>query len=206
MNAAGPWASNVARMIGIGAEKLDSFESFISPLSVSLPVEARKRYIFKFYAEDGPILNVPLTIDHTGVFFRRDGLSNYYICGLNQDEASEPTNMDLKHIDYDYFEKRIKPSLVNRCAAFKNLKVVDAWSGYYEYNTLDQNLIIGRHPMHPNFIFANGSSGHGLQHAPAIGRAVSELVLHNAYQTIDLKRFGFERVMRDEELKEIEVV
>jgi hypothetical protein len=29
--------------------------------SVSLPVEARKRYIYMFYAEKGPILNLPLT-------------------------------------------------------------------------------------------------------------------------------------------------
>src|SRR5579872_6718143 len=35
-----------------------------------------------------------------------------------------------------------------------------------------QNGIFGRHPEMPNFILANGFSGHGLQHAPAIGRGV----------------------------------
>jgi hypothetical protein len=51
--------------------------------------------------------------------------------------------MDLNHIDYEYFEKKIKPVLLHRCPSFENLKLVNAWSGYYEYNTLDQNLIIG---------------------------------------------------------------
>ncbi len=198
MNAAGPWASNIAKMMGIGNVK--------SSENGNLPIEPRKRYVFMFHAQNGPILNLPMCIDHSGVWFRRQGLSNYYLCGRNQDEVSEPKNMDLGHIDYDYFEQKIKPHLINRCNSFKDLKVVDAWSGYYEYNKLDQNLIIGRHPIHQNFVFANGSSGHGLQHAAAIGRAVSELVYHNAFKTIDLKRFGFERVLRNQPVKEIDVV
>ncbi len=61
VNAAGPYAANLARMMGIG-----SSDDFTKPLSVGLPVEPRKRYVFQFYAENGPILNVPLTVDHTG--------------------------------------------------------------------------------------------------------------------------------------------
>jgi FAD-dependent oxidoreductase domain-containing protein 1 len=159
-----------------------------------------------FYAEEGPILDVPLTIDYSGVFIRRQGLSNYYFCGLNQNEANEPTNMDLNNIDYEYFEKKIKPVLIHRVPSFKNMKLVNAWAGYYEYNTLDQNLIIGKHPYLSNFIFANGSSGHGLQHAAAIGRAVSELIIHGEYKTINLSRLGFNRVINDQPLKEIDVV
>jgi FAD-dependent oxidoreductase domain-containing protein 1 len=201
VNAAGPWANSISKLAGIGTA------SKIYELNVPLPVEARKRYIYLFYAEQGPILRLPLTIDHTGVFIRRHGLGNYYLCGLNQkSREEEPDNMELSQIDYDYFEKKIKPVLIERVPSFRDLKLVGAWSGYYEYNTLDQNLIIGPHPIFRNFIFANGSSGHGLQHAAAIGNSVAEMILHGVYKTIDLKRFGFERVLRDEPLKEIDVV
>ena len=44
-----------------------------------------------------------------------------------------------------------------------------------------------------NLIFANGFSGHGIQHAPAVGRAVTELIAHGRYTTIDLAVFGDER-------------
>ena len=41
---------------------------------------------------------------------------------------------------------------------------------------------------------ASGFSGHGVQHGPATGRAVSELIRYNGYRTLDLTPFGYERV------------
>ena len=59
------------------------------------------------------------------------------------------------------------------------------------------SLIIGAHPQQQNFFFANGSSGHGLQHAPAIGRALSEYLTDLKYHSIDLTRFGFQRIVNN---------
>ena len=61
--------------------------------------------------------------------------------------------------------------------------MINAWAGYYDNNTLDQNAVIGPHPEVPNFFFANGFSGHGAQQAAAAGRAIAELVGHGAFQT-----------------------
>lgn len=55
-------------------------------------------------------------------------------------------------------------------------------------------------------MFATGFSGHGIQHAPAAGRAVMELLLEGKYQTIDLSRFGFERVIRNHPIFEQNIV
>lgn len=81
-----------------------------------------------------------------------------------------------------------------------------AWAGYYDYNTVDQNLVIGSHPYHSNFIFANGMSGHGVQQALAIGRAIHEKILYGQYKTIDLSRFGFQRLIDDIPLRELAIV
>jgi FAD-dependent oxidoreductase domain-containing protein 1 len=86
VNAAGPFAGEVARMAGIGSA-FDETDDPLRSLKVGLPVEPRKRYIYLFKADNGPLINVPLTIDSSGVFFRRHDLSNVYLCGLNQDEA-----------------------------------------------------------------------------------------------------------------------
>jgi FAD-dependent oxidoreductase domain-containing protein 1 len=39
--------------------------------------------------------------------------------------------------------------------------VKNAWSGYYEYNTYDENGIVGPHPYYINMYMATGFSGHG---------------------------------------------
>ena len=73
------------------------------------------------------------------------------------------------------FEDEIWPVLAERVPAFEAIKVVNSWAGHYDYCTLDQNVIVGRHPEVGNFLLANGFSGHGLQQSPAIGRALSEI-------------------------------
>lgn len=87
-----------------------------------------------------------------------------------------------------------------------SLQLQSSWAGYYDYNTLDQNAIIGRHPIINNLLFANGFSGHGIQQAPAVGRAVSELILDNKSHSIDINKFSFDRIVKGQPYKEINIV
>jgi glycine/D-amino acid oxidase-like deaminating enzyme len=57
-----------------------------------------------------------------------------------------------------------------------------------------------------NFFFANGFSGHGLQQAPAVGKALAELVVHGAYRTIDCSAFGYERIAKRRAFRELNVI
>ena len=105
-------------------------------------------------------------------------------------------------VDWDDFEPRwtefedqIWPTLAERSPAFEAIKVVNQWAGHYDFNSLDHNLIVGRHPQVTNFVFANGYSGHGLQQGPAAGRGVAELLIYGAYRTLDLTEVGYERIL-----------
>ncbi|XP_067662237.1 FAD-dependent oxidoreductase domain-containing protein 1-like isoform X1 [Haliotis asinina] len=186
INCAGAWAGDVARkaMIGLGP----------GDLATPLPVEPRKRYVYAIHCPDGPGVASPLTVDSTLTYYRQDGYGGHYICGCSPTEENEPCTDDLE-VNYDYFHENVWPSLASRVPKFECLKLKSAWAGFYDYNTFDQNLIIGNHPYHRNMIFANGLSGHGVQHATGIGRAVMELIIDNDFKTIDLSNLGFERLI-----------
>ncbi len=88
---------------------------------------------------------------------------------------------------------------------FEVLKVQNAWCCHYDVNTLDHNAILGLHPEVGGLVLACGFSGHGLQHSPGVGRAIAELLTYGRYQTIDLKRFGYERVVTGTPLRELNI-
>ena len=187
VNAAGPNGGKVAAMAGI-----------------ALPVEPRKRSVFVFEARER-YADMPLIVDPSGVYVRPEG--SVYITGgaepYDTDRAADPADFEP---EWGLFEETIWPVLAGRIPAFEAIKPMRAWAGHYDYNTLDQNAVIGRHPQVSNFIFANGFSGHGLQQAPAVGRAVAELVVHGGYRTIDCSVFGYERIAAGRPYRELNVI
>lgn len=173
--------------------------------TLPLPIEPRKRYVFVFHCPDAPGLDFPLLVDPSGVYCRREGLGGNFICGKSPLFEDEPDVSNLE-VDYSFFEREIWPVLANRVKAFENIKVVGAWAGYYDYNYFDQNPVIGRHPYYDNIFWATGFSGHGIQMGPAIGRAMMELILENSFETIDLSRFGWDRILTDSPVQEALIV
>jgi glycine/D-amino acid oxidase-like deaminating enzyme len=73
-------------------------------------------------------------------------------------------------------------------------------------NTSDHNAILGPHPSLENFLFMNGFSGHGMQQAPVIGRAIAELILLGRFETLDLSDLLFARIAENRPLREANVI
>lgn len=46
----------------------------------------------------------------------------------------------------------------------------------------------------------------GIQQSPAVGRAVAELLLDGGFQTIDLTRLGFDRLLLQKPMYEVNIV
>lgn len=63
-----------------------------------------------------------MTIDHTGTYFRRDGLGGSYIGGLCPLPSEEPETDNLE-VDYNFFDNNLWPNLANRVPAFNSIKV-----------------------------------------------------------------------------------
>ncbi|PTE07586.1 NAD(P)/FAD-dependent oxidoreductase [Mesorhizobium helmanticense] len=187
VNAAGPNAGKVAGMAGL-----------------SLPVEPRKRNVFVFEARE-KYADMPLLVDPSGIYVRPEG-SVYITGGAEPEEGDGPADPKDFEPDWPLFEEVIWPVLATRIPAFEAIKPTRAWAGHYDYNTLDQNAVIGPHPEVTNFLFANGFSGHGLQQAPAVGKALAELIVHGGYRTVDCSAFGYERVAEGRAFRELNVI
>jgi FAD-dependent oxidoreductase domain-containing protein 1 len=185
VNAAGPSAGRVAALA-----------------AVYLPVEPRRRCVFVFDCQE-KLPNCPLLIDVSGAYVRPEG--RYFIAGISPPPEREPTVPDFE-VDYSEWDELIWPALAHRVPAFDAVKVVNAWAGHYDYNTFDQNGILGPHPDIANFLFANGFSGHGIQQSPATGRAIAELIAYGRYRSLDLTPFAYERIPENRPVKELNVV
>lgn len=176
VNAAGPWARSVAAMAGI-----------------ELPVFARRRTVFALRCPTA-IGKTPLVIDPSGVWFRSEGHSgSQFIAGWSPTEGNDPDDLPLEP-ELTAFEPHLWPILAARVPAFEALRVEHAWAGYYEFNPIDHNALLGLHPRCDNLYFINGFSGHGLQHAAAAGRGLAELILTGRYQSLDLSPLSVARL------------
>ena len=186
VNCAGPRADVVAAMVGL-----------------SVPVEPRVRSLFLFDCRTTIEGRFPLIITPEGAHVRREG--DHFLCGISP--SDDPTaDFDDFRVRRDEFEELVWPSLAARIPAFDQVSVVSSWAGHYAYNTVDQNMIIGAAPTVSNFYFANGFSGHGFQQSPAVGRAISELITHGRYMTIDMSDLGYQRMIDGRSKREVAVI
>jgi glycine/D-amino acid oxidase-like deaminating enzyme len=187
VNATGPRAAVVSKMAGI-----------------EIPVEPRKRYSWIFKAEKPLDRDLPLTIDPSGFHVRENGGGTYQAGGHGVHDPA--VNFDDFQMDNDLWENTVWPILFNRIPQFESLKLISQWAGHYAMNTLDQNAIIGPHNTVQNFFFQNGFSGHGTQQAPAMGRAIAEILTYGCYKTIDMSAFKYERLLNGHKVIEEAII
>ncbi len=184
VNAAGAWAGEVARRAG--------FE---------LPVEPYRRMVFM----TGPLQGArdkPLTVDVASGFYLR-GEGERLLMGMSNPE--EPAGF-REGMDWGWLE----PTLQAGLARFPWLERAGldrraSWWGYYAI-TPDHNPILGAMPGLEGWYNAVGFSGHGVQHAAAVGRAIAEEVVEGRARTIDIDPLRYERFAGGAGLRERNIV
>ncbi len=169
---------------------------------IPLPIEPRKRTVFVLRA---PLDNagMPLVFDTTGAWLRPEG--DGFIGGISPAPDNDPNPGEDFDPDLDLLEDQVWPALAHRIPVLERLRMVRAWAGHYDMCLFDHNAVIGHHPDIANLIVAAGFSGHGVQHGPAAGRAVSELIRFGAYRTLDLTPLGYERIRDNRPMPELVV-
>lgn len=188
INAAGAWAGEIAAMAG-----------------VQMPVKPYCRLQHYWHCQ-APLEPLPLVKDESGLFFRPEGAG--FVGGRPSWEIEPGFNFaaargQFKGYFNGYFERVVWPLLVQRVPKFDALRCERSWAGHYAQNILDGNMILGPCAgTADNLYLACGFSGHGIMHAPAVGLAMSELVLTEHYSTMDLARLSYQRILDNKPCKE----
>ncbi|MDQ2937823.1 MAG: FAD-binding oxidoreductase [Acidobacteriota bacterium] len=185
VNAAGPWAAQVARMAG-----------------AELPVEPLRRQLVPTEPFDDLPKRFPMVIDmSTGFHFRREGKGILLAWNDPEETPGFKTEFDPA------FVEKILTRAADRvpCLAEAEVNSSRAWAGLYEM-TPDHHAIIGPAPNVQGLYFVNGFSGHGVMHSPASGRIIADLILHGHSGLIDASQLGVERFTTGNLLEETAVL
>lgn len=165
INATGAWAAGFARLAG-----------------VELPVAPLRRQVAITEPTAALPASFPMTIWDDGFHLR-----------VRDDRVLllQPTPGDPG----DPWSTAVEPAWLDAIAAVAPVRVpalrgvaLDrprAWAGLYEMSP-DHHAIVGWAPGCANLLLVNGSSGHGVMHAPALGQLAAELAVHGAARSLDI--------------------
>lgn len=185
VNAAGAWAASIAKMV-----------------AVDLPVEPLRRMLVPTEPFDQFPHSAPMIIDMSnGFHFRPEALG--FLLAWNDPEETPGYKTDFE----PSFIEKILTRAADRVPVFENLAVNPkrAWAGLYEM-TPDHHPILGEAPGVPGFFLANGFSGHGVMHAPATGKILSDLILTGKTDLIDAKLLDLARFAEGRTIHETAVL
>jgi sarcosine oxidase subunit beta len=185
VNAAGPWAAEVATMAG-----------------AELPVEPLRRQLVPTEPFDQLPRRFPMVIDmSTGFHFRREGRG--ILLAWNDPEETPGFKTEF---DPTFVEKILTRAAARvPCLAEAEVNPRRAWAGLYEM-TPDHHAIIGQSPNVAGLYFVNGFSGHGVMHSPASGRITADLILQGRSELIDAKQLSVERFAEGRLLEETAIL
>lgn len=162
INAAGPYASRVAAMVGV--------ELLVKPL--------RRQLFFTDVFEELPAL-FPLVIDlEHGWYMRREG-KGLLLAGPEDAESSFNEKVDFGGQEWTAARS------LHRVPILERARIVRGLAGLYDISP-DHHAILGPFPEIKGFVCANGFSGHGFQHSPAIGILIAELIAEGRSKTVDI--------------------
>ena len=165
VNATGAWAADLAQLAG-----------------VTLPVAPVRRQVALTAPTSVLPASTPMTIfAEDGFHFRvRDGRVLLLWPVETSGADRYDTTFDTAWLD------GVSARAHRRVPALRQVPIdrVGCWCGLYEMSP-DHHAILGAAPGLANFWLINGSSGHGVMHAPALGQLLAEMIVTGRATSLD---------------------
>jgi sarcosine oxidase subunit beta len=166
VNAAGAWAASVGRMAG-----------------AEIPVKPLRQQVAVTRPCDLLPEAMPLTIFVSDGFHLR--VRDGRVLLLWPGEPRAAVDSFDQSVGEEWLRAVVSKAHANvPCLRHAEIDREKCWAGFYEM-TPDRHALLGRAPGFDNFYLANGSSGHGVMHSPALGQLLAEIILDGAAHTLD---------------------
>jgi len=166
VNAAGPWAARVARLAG-----------------VEIPVAPLRRQVAVTAPFPGLPDDMPMTVFADDGFHLRVRDGRVLLLAPDEPDPSRPYDEKVEPAWVEGVARRARQ--VVPCLVDARIEPRECWAGLYEMSP-DGHALLGPAPGADNLFLANGSSGHGVMHAPALGQLLAEIMLEGSAHSIDV--------------------
>jgi sarcosine oxidase subunit beta len=178
VNAAGAWAALVAREAGM-----------------DLPVGPLRRQAAVTYPFDLLPEDMPMTVFAEDGFHLRVRDGRVMLLWPDEPDVSDPFDQSVG----DAWIETVLDKARSRvpCLAQASIDHEECWAGLYEMSP-DGHALLGKASGVDNFYLVNGSSGHGVMHAPALGQLLAEIMVDGAASTLDAHALRPSRFAEDE--------
>jgi sarcosine oxidase subunit beta len=165
VNAAGAWAAPVGALAG-----------------VSVPITPLRRQALASAPFAGLPETMPMTIWVDDGFHARVRDGRVLALMPTPGDPDDPTSIRVDPAWVTSVTRIARERIpILRDAGFEQ---GTAWAGLYEMSP-DGHALLGAAPGCANLILANGSSGHGVMHAPALGLLVAEILSDGRASSMD---------------------
>jgi D-arginine dehydrogenase len=175
VNAAGAWADDVARLVGVQPIGIQPLRRSIARVRVTGEVPP----------------DLPLVIDINERFYFKPDSGGRLWLSPHDETPSTPCDAAPEEVDI-----ATAISLFEQVMSWRVEAVEHAWAGLRSFAP-DRLPVYGFDPAVPDFFWFAGQGGFGIQTAPAAAKIAAALVLANAPEamvsSIDVKRYAPDR-------------
>jgi sarcosine oxidase subunit beta len=166
VNAAGAWSAGIAELAAL-----------------SLPVVPLRRQVALTAPCELLPPDMPMTIFCDDGFHLRVRDGRVLLLRPDTPAGDDPFDATVQEEWVDDVLRRARERVP--CLRDASIDRAGCWAGLYEMSP-DHHVLLGPAPEVANFFLANGSSGHGVMHAPAIGPLLAEMIVHGAARSMDV--------------------
>jgi sarcosine oxidase subunit beta len=189
VNCAGPWASQIARVLGY-----------------ECPSQPVRRQVCIFDCRGVDLTPYGMIVDTSGVYFHPEatnGLAGF----ANPDE---PPGFNFHYDGEEFFMEQVWSKLYERSTYFERLRHITGWAGLYEVSP-DETGIVGEVTLgevgRAGGVFeAHSFSGHGVMHSYSAGLVLAEKIKTGKYQTLDVSILNGNRFAKGALIHETQII